>query len=133
MYNLRSLWKTKSVLLTIFKLFEFIKHVKGNILVKSKKFTLLDNVTAGPPRRMISGPKLRRDVTARYDGVQRHNFGDRSVVAMRPSDGIEFRVGVGWTERVEPLDTCMVSREISATQVIRECKNKADLSNAEPY
>ena len=88
MYNLQNLWKSKSVLLTI--LFEFIKHVKGNILVKSKKFTFLDDVTAGPPHRMISGPKLRCEVTARYDGVQWHDFGDRSIVVMRASDRIEL-------------------------------------------
>jgi hypothetical protein len=52
---------------------------------------------------------------------------------MRASDRVEFGVGVGCTEWVEPLDTSVVSREVVTAQVIWKGENKPHLSNTEPY
>jgi hypothetical protein len=99
--------KNKSVLIFLFKL---IKHIKRDILVKSKKIALFNDLCTGPPRRMISRSKLWREVTARNYGLQGNDFGDTAVVTVRASYRIKFRVSTGCTERVEPFDTRMVSR-----------------------
>jgi hypothetical protein len=82
---------------------------------------------------MVACPKFWHEITAWDNRSNWYNFSDRTFVSVRATDWKEFQVGVGGTERGEPLDASVVLREIGTTQVLWKGKNQPDLCNTKSY
>jgi hypothetical protein len=44
--------------------FELVKEIKRNVLVKGKRFTFLQDIGTGPLHRMVACPKFWHEITA---------------------------------------------------------------------
>ena len=118
-----------------FSVFHLVKKIQRNVLIEGKRFTILEDVGAGPFRGVIIRPKFWREITAWYNRGQWHNLSYWSVVATGTGDRKELGVNVGYTELGEPLDACVMfwEPEIVTTQVVWKGKNEPYLSNTETY